>query len=81
MFPVTNRTMRKKGAKVKGEMPGESEGKRETRRGKESTEPEKRKRNYRVSLRKQKGVGGGEQRDRWKKEKRKERGMRMGKTK
>lgn len=75
MFPLTNRTMTKKGAKVKGE----SEGRKETRRGKESTEQEKRRRNYRVSLRKQKGAGGGEQRDRWKKGKRKERGMRMGK--
>lgn len=79
MFPLTNRTMRKKGAKVKGEMLGESKGRKETR-GKESTEQEKRRRNYRVSLRKQKGAGGGEQRDRWKKGKRKERGMRMGKT-
>lgn len=65
-FQLTKSSMRKKDAKEKGEMLGKNKRRRATERGKESTDPGKKRRNYSPGWRKQKERGGGKQRGRWK---------------
>lgn len=57
--PPTKSSTRKKDAKKKGEMLGKNERRKETERGRESTEPGKERRNYSPGWRKQKERGGG----------------------